>query len=357
MSGRHSGIAILAAVTALLVASCTIAPTAERSASPVSTESIRPATASDRADAPSPTATAASATPAATPSASPPAPEPSPLATDPVPATTALPPLVPGPLRDDGLARVVVDRLRIRSAPDVSASSERLEPLLDSGTMLFVLDGPVEGSGYDWYQVAPLDGGPLYEFIKYRDEFKHRGSVTGWVARAARDGTPWIIGLDPECPDPGAFYEDLGPLERLNSLVALSCYGKTTLQFRAQEADRSWAEGSGPEEYSPEWLIFADDTWGPPAFFDVSSERHGSFDTAFDPARFPDGGPSIPSGSIWDLTGHFDDPAARTCRIDFDPEIYGQDYGAHRDPNPIILSCRTTFIVTELHQFTGIDPG
>ena len=198
MSGRHSGIAILAAVTALLVASCTTSPTAERSTSPVPTESIRPATASGRADAPTPTATAGSATPAATPSASPPAPEPSPLATDPVPATTALPPLVPGPLRIDGLARVVVDRLRVRSAPDVRASSERLEPLLDSGTMLFVLDGPVAGSGYDWYRVAPLgDGGdPHYEFDYYY------AGVAGWVASGARDGAPWIIGLDPDCPDP-----------------------------------------------------------------------------------------------------------------------------------------------------------
>ncbi len=63
-----------------------------------------------------------------------------------------------------------------RSTPPPSSTS-RCCPL---GTQLQVLDGPVDGSGYQWVRVAPvgvtLDG----------------GVADGWVAIADHDGTPWI---------------------------------------------------------------------------------------------------------------------------------------------------------------------
>ncbi len=78
------------------------------------------------------------------------------------------------------MAVTVSDRLVVRSEPRVSADSVQYEPLLPTGTELLVLDGPVEASGYTWYRVAPrsvtLDG----------------GVSDGWVAMAARDGTPWV---------------------------------------------------------------------------------------------------------------------------------------------------------------------
>ena len=46
------------------------------------------------------------------------------------------------------------------------------------GTALYVLDGPVTASGYDWYNVAQLTSRTL---------------PSGWVASTSRDGEPWIV--------------------------------------------------------------------------------------------------------------------------------------------------------------------
>lgn len=143
--------AVGTAATALLaiVTGCAVPPTGERSTSPISTSSLPGATATNGGE---PAATLSTVSPS--PSTAPPSTAPS----DPTPAATP-PPVTLGPLRIDGLARVVADGLRVRSAPEVSAASERLQPLLGTGTMLFVIEGPVEGSGYDWYRIAPASFG------------------------------------------------------------------------------------------------------------------------------------------------------------------------------------------------------
>jgi serpin B len=83
--------------------------------------------------------------------------------------------VVPG-----ALAVTVSDRLRVRSRPEVSDASVRYAPLLPAGTQLEVLEGPVEGSGYLWVRVAPVDVN------------LDGGVDDGWVAIADHDGTPWV---------------------------------------------------------------------------------------------------------------------------------------------------------------------
>lgn len=78
------------------------------------------------------------------------------------------------------VAVTVSDRLRVRSEPRVSDDSIKYEPVLPLGTALFVLDGPVAASGYQWYKVAPVSFAGL------------DGPGFGWVAMADKDGTPWI---------------------------------------------------------------------------------------------------------------------------------------------------------------------
>ena len=76
-------------------------------------------------------------------------------------------------------AITITDNLRVRSLPVVADTSKRLE-LLDNGTRMFVLDGPVVASGYTWYQVAvpairPVGGQPR----------------VGWVAIGSKNGEQW----------------------------------------------------------------------------------------------------------------------------------------------------------------------
>jgi serpin B len=92
-------------------------------------------------------------------------------------------------LVDGALAEVVTDNLRVRSDPGTGDESVIHAPKLQRGARLAVLAGPVEASGYRWYQVAPLD-------VQLED-----GVTDGWVAVADRDGTPWV-GLADD-PTPG----------------------------------------------------------------------------------------------------------------------------------------------------------
>jgi hypothetical protein len=58
--------------------------------------------------------------------------------------------------RPDGFAYVVTDDLRMRSKPEVSDASGKYEPLLWKGALAWVAEGPIRGSGYDWYRIVPL---------------------------------------------------------------------------------------------------------------------------------------------------------------------------------------------------------
>jgi serpin B len=101
-------------------------------------------------------------------------------AATPVATETPVPSIMPFSLAPGSLAVTVSDRLRVRSQPRVADDSAKYEPLLPIGTELAVIEGPVEGSGYDWYRVAPVS-------LTLTD-----GLAEGWVAAADHDGTPWI---------------------------------------------------------------------------------------------------------------------------------------------------------------------
>ena len=83
------------------------------------------------------------------------------------------------------LVVTVSDRLRVRSAPEVSEASIKYEPVLPLGTELRVIGGPVRASGYVWYDVTPVS-------------FDLAGDVAhGWVAMADHDAEPWLALADP----------------------------------------------------------------------------------------------------------------------------------------------------------------
>ena len=131
--------------------------------------------------------------------------------------TLLIRPLLPGDdrpgvfgLRPDTVAIAVEPDLRVRSLPEVSDASARLSPLLRDGDALYVIGGPVAGSGYDWYEIhAP------------------RAGITGWVAAAAKTGEDWISPVGLGCtmgasPDP--IVNAIG-----YELMYLACYREVEL--------------------------------------------------------------------------------------------------------------------------------
>jgi hypothetical protein len=140
-----------------------------------------------------------------------------PLAVSPAVATPS-----GGPI-DPLLNQVVVtvsDRLRVRSEPRVSDDSIRYEPVLPLGTELTVLDGPVSGSGYVWYKVAPVSFDGL------------EGPGYGWVALFGTDGEPWIA--LPEAPIAPEQATATGALtwQRVPTATAIAGGGSRGLKLR-----------------------------------------------------------------------------------------------------------------------------
>jgi Tol biopolymer transport system component len=127
--------------------------------------------------------------PAASPSASvpaqsavaesspPPSPASGPDATQvppPSPTTSPTPGQTAGPLRPGEVAAMVTDgRLVIRTLPETGANSAIFKTRLYPGQRVVVLEGPVEGDGYQWLRVR-------------------LGDIEGWASAADRDGTPWL---------------------------------------------------------------------------------------------------------------------------------------------------------------------
>ena len=223
-------------------------------------------------------------------------------------------PSPPGPRFDlDAVVSVVEGPLRVRSLPRVADDSDKFDPLLQTGQLLFVIDGPIRASEYDWYLVQTI-GGP--------------GHV-GWVASADHDGTAWLELANVDCPaDPEAV--DVG---QMAGEIRLHCYGSRELQlFGSISSGPMCGDGGGVG--GTEW---------------VASCRTSLFMGPDEvPLLDPDGvvqlPPDWPDGGPFDamVVAHMDDPAARTC----------EPSGSEVSPYPelakasAVVSCRATFVVT-----------
>jgi hypothetical protein len=234
-------------------------------------------------------------------------------------ATTAPPPgNGSAELRPDSIASVSSGPLRVRSRPSISVDSQKLEPLLSTGTKVFVIDGPVRASEYDWYMVRPMGGaGPL-----------------GWVAAADHDQTPWLAPATVACPaDPSL--DDLGA--RMEAVVRLFCYGSRTFTFTDS---LSWGPGCGDGNVleSPAWMAGCSTTfyWG-------AGVQSGA-PLAITPDLLAAAGPRAEDDSFRaTVVAHLDDPAARTCQpypgLNVDYELLRVG---------VVLGCRATFVATSL---------
>jgi hypothetical protein len=252
-------------------------------------------------------------------------------------ATLLIRPILPGDdrpgafgVRPNTLAVTVEPDLRVRSLPEVSDASVKYKPLLDKGDALYVISGPVEGSGYGWYEVyAPRIG------------------LTGWVAVAAKTGEPWIEPVPVHCTI-GASHEKI--VDQVGQdLMHLVCYSgvelsgtyrlapyKQPLEFELTCPDQEWIR-------EPAWL-----NTPLSCFYDFGPDHPdtGGYD-------LPAGGvlhPSLadapgelldthPDGLLVTVTGQLDHPDSRGCTPNgTDPILFSR----------VPLMCRATFVITEL---------
>jgi len=235
----------------------------------------------------------------------------------------------------DSIATVVTDDLRVRSRPEVSEASEKLVPLLRRGQQVFVVKGPVKGSGYRWYQVQPFGNTGTYA----------KATPFGWIAAADKTGDPWITagGFDcPKSPTTFAAFVDLEPLGWV------ACYGRKSITFPARLADPEATCGAEPGwTITPEWLqstcshpeFLVWDVEGFDAYFNAVIPP-GVNTSAFRPGTEPRDWIAVK------LTGHYDDKAATDCE-GLSTEA-GVEVEMGRDE--IVTRCRTTFVITGIER-------
>jgi hypothetical protein len=239
----------------------------------------------------------------------------------------------------DVVATLVPD-VRVRSKPRVTDDSFKYDPLLPSGTKLYVLDGPVAGSGYDWFWVAPLASNEL---------------PLGWVAAAGRDGEAWLGASDFDCPKvPG----DLRSVLALPRAVGPACFPRVPITFKARLFDCNCDATPGSDWISPSWLF----SFGGPLMVDASAVRPSSAaddssysrrDLLLDPAgQAPDPLPvgRYVEGDEWtippvvEVTGMFDHPAAATCTWESHDPVAAEQLPL----DPPVSLCRLEFAVTKI---------
>jgi hypothetical protein len=232
-------------------------------------------------------------------------------------STTGPTTVASGALKPGSVVVTIVDAVRVRSRPEVSAASELLEPVLPRGTRLFVLEGPVQASGYDWLRVTPIS--------------LAQGGPEGWVAKGSRDGIPWLETGSVTCP---AAPTTVRALWALTPGQRLACFGRQSITMRGKLL-HCQCEIDGPP-MDPSWFGVSGGSW-----FLVDPLRSGPFRdvdddgilVVLDPAgTYPD---PVPTNLVLDVTGMFDHPAAANCTVlDGPPE---------RTP-----TCRFAFAVTSI---------
>lgn len=286
------GLAVIVLVTACGGGGESPSPSPDATTSPAATSAATPAQ------------TAASPEPAGTESAGP---EPT------TAATTAATPGEPVVLTVDSLAEVIVTDLVVRSEPGTGDDSIVYDNHLTEGDRLFVTMGPIEASGYDWYQVEPQQrpGSTVEDELPF-----------GYVAAASREGEAWLRPLTLDCPS--ASLEALLDLDRHERLA---CFGATELTLQADSMSCGVQDPSG----------FIDPGWFENPICTVESDSSLSM-------RFPpevSGG--APTGAV-EITGHFDDARAQDCRwIGTEDAVFPEPPAA-----AVVLRCRLEFVVTSV---------
>ena len=262
--------------------------------SPTATASMGPSTSAGPSDSVAPTASVE------------PTPEPAPI------------------IPNLGLAAVVTDAVNLRSQPNESGT---VVAELAPDQRLFVIGAPSEADDLRWYRVAALAGPSCPEPCE----------MIGYVATPVEaDEDPWIEEVGVSCPTTPMSHDDLSALLPLE---ALHCFGNNTIVVTGTVELPEGVGYEGPFAYDPAWLAH------PLAipFLATASGHVIGFrappDADLEPPEDED---------VVRVTGHYEDPAATSCRVTLDPAF------ADEEPQPVppepalaVLTCRATFVWTD----------
>ena len=233
----------------------------------------------------------------------------------------------------DTYARVDAPGVPVRGTPGASPDRTKLEGSLPIGLLVYVVDGPVNVDGVDWYLVAP-------SVTPGQDQ----PYPAGWSPEVGGDGASAFRSETLDCPPLPSDIDSMIDVQRESvSYLEVACFGGKEIGFEArigQLAIECWE----PWGVDPEWL-----SCQTPAPYLVPLAQHPDdaliypvFEPGVDTrvAPHPDAPAPLP---IVEIRGKFDHPAARECRNRLNYES---------EPEPIlaltVLGCRSQFVVTAM---------
>lgn len=252
---------------------------------------------------------------------------------EPSPTSSPTPALAPV-IENRAIVEVGADPLNLRQQPNEDAS---ILAELPPGRRLFVIGDPTEAGDLRWYRVGVVSGPDCPEDC----------NLIGHVATpTAANEEPWIAEVTIDCPASPMTH---GDLSALLPLEALHCYGRADITLTGT-VDTPCCSPPNPIRLTPDWLA------GPaPAF--LRQEGSSTFVIVFraDPAA----GLDVPErGDVVRVIGHFEDPAATSCRAEVDEEFFEGQPSPEPvelpDPARVILDCRATFVWTG-YEVTGFE--
>lgn len=230
-----------------------------------------------------------------------------------------------GGLAVEAFADVLVDNLIVREAPGLSSAALPLcladapppcgEVMIGQRAgypLVYLLDGPAEADGYEWYLVAT------------EGERSQYPQHVGWAAAGDADDA-WLVRRDVPCPRAPLELGDV-TLAAISPLVALHCLGGVELTLRGYYTDPPPGEPlDGDCVSEPGWLVC---NIGARMLRVVEGPWEGDADNLWLHVH-PDMGEMPPRPGWIEVTGQFDHPEADACA------------GATQQ-----LHCRIAFVVT-----------
>jgi hypothetical protein len=230
----------------------------------------------------------------------------------------------------DGVVTTAVDGLTVREEP---GTSHRALGTLAKDSVSYVVDGPRQSDGYDWYLLSGM-GLPPESGCATEDDATNPYVCPMWYGwAAAGDGSNgWLVPIEPQCSIPSP-----SSSPAVDQLTPLACFGSRSIAIRGYWPPAAEGEaGVCPLDEDVRWI-------GCPESADrlldhATDDVFGGL-TVVTLAMPP--GVTMPERGQWvEVSGHYDDAAAPQC-------TYGEI------PGQSVLSCRAQFVVDQARVVSG----
>lgn len=217
---------------------------------------------------------------------------------------------------------VIVDRLPVRFEP--SPTGDAYGELARGDIAVLMVFRPIEANGAAWYFVQKVPvavPGRLPDLPAVLADPAAEFPLMGWIATTDATGET-VARLPPRCPAA----RDLVNVSAMLDGERLACFGAAPITLEGTFTCETCGS-EDPGTFQPSWLA------GPAAGELTDPSAPGRWLALYVPPTLV-----VPAAfTVVRVTGHLDDPAARTCQLTFG--------GTPTDPDIAVQLCRLRFVV------------